>query len=96
MSEYIEELSKAIAAMHECRCEHFGTEHVREEHKGELVWEGDVEVFQLEGHPDANIAYGWGWEADAGGIDYIGILRHPPVESCGDAVRAALASGNFS
>ena len=63
MSEYIENLGKAIAVMHECRCEHFGTEHVREEHKGELVWEGDVEIFQLDGHPDANIAYGWGWEA---------------------------------
>ena len=95
MSEYIENLGKAIAAMHECRCEHFGTEHVREKHNGELVWEGNVEIFQLEGHPDANIAYGWGWEADGGKIDYIGILEVQPVAQASDAVKAALASGLF-
>ena len=95
MSEYIENLGKAIAAMHECRCEHFGTEHVREEHNGELVWEGDVEIFQLDGHPDAMTAYGWGWEVDTGDIKYIGILSVPPVESATAAVRAAVASGSF-
>ena len=95
MSEYIEELGKAIAAMHECRCEHFGAEHVREEHNGELVWEGDVEIFQLKGHSEASVAYGWGWGADDGEIDYIGILHVPPIESAKEAVKAAIASGNF-
>ena len=95
MSEYIENLGKAIAAMHECRCEHFGTEHVREEHNGELVWEGDVEIFQLHGHPDAEIAYGWGWGAETGEIDYIGVLRVPPIESPVFAVKAAISSGKF-
>ena len=95
MSEYIENLTKAIAAMHECRCEHFGTEHVREEHKGELIWESNVEIFQLEGHPDAKLAYGWGWEAVSGEIEYIGILGVGPIESAAHAVRAAFAGKVF-
>lgn len=95
MSEYLSNLRKAIEVMHDCRCEHFGTEHVREEHDGQLVWEGDVEIFQLEGHPEANVAYGWGWGGDSGAVDYIGILNVPPVESAAGAVRAAIVSGQF-
>ncbi|MDB4223819.1 hypothetical protein N9850_08600 [Granulosicoccus sp.] len=95
MSEYIKQLSKAIEVMHECRCEHFGTEHVQERHKGEIVWEGDVEIFELKDHPDAKIAYGWGWNADTGKADYIGILNVPPVESAVGAVKAAIISGQF-
>lgn len=95
MSEYIDNLMEAITAMHECRCNHFGTEHVKEEHEGELVWEGDVEIFQLEGHPKANVAYGWGWEDDQKEIQYIGILQVPPVEDAATAVRAAIASSRF-
>ena len=95
MSEYIKNLGDAIAAVHECRCSHFGTEHVREEHEGELVWEGDVEIFQLKDHPQANVAYGWGWDDDSGETQYIGVLHVPPIESTADAVKAAIASGKF-
>ena len=95
MSEYIDNLGKAITAMHECRCSHFGTEKIKEEHDGQIVWEGDVEIFQLQGHADANVAYGWGWEDCHKEIQYIGILNVPPIESAADAVRAAIASGQF-
>ena len=95
MSEYLENLMEAITAMHECRCNHFGTEHIKEEHEGKDVWEGDVEIFQLEGHPIANVAYGWGWMDDDDEIQYIGILQVPPVEDAITAVRAAIASGQF-
>jgi hypothetical protein len=95
MSEYIDNLSKAITAMHECRCSHFGTEEIKEEHDGKILWEGDVEIFQIEGHADANVAYGWGWEDGDKEIQYIGILRVLPIESPADAVKAAIASGLF-
>ena len=95
MSEYINNLSKAIAAMHNCRPIHFGSEKVTESFNGELVWSGDVEIFQIEGHPKANIAYGWAWEDEGKEIQYIGILKVPPVESPNDAVKAAIASGKF-
>ena len=95
MSEYIDNLSKAITAMHECRCSHFGTEQIKEEHEGVGIWEGPVEIFQLEGHPTANVAYGWGWTDNSDEIQYIGILHVPPIESAADAVKAAIASGQF-
>ena len=82
--------------MHNCRPIHFGSEKVTESFNGEVVWSGDVEIFQLEGHPKANIAYGWAWEDGGKEIQYIGILRAPPVESPNDAVKAAIASGQFS
>jgi len=95
MSEYIEKLTEAISAVHECRCSHFGTEHVKEEHEGEIVWDGDVEIFQLMDHPEANVAYGWGWDTGEGEIAYIGILNLPPIGQARDAVRAAIASGSY-
>ena len=95
MSEYIDNLSKAITAMHGCRCSHFGTEKIKEQHDGKDVWEGDVEIFQLKGHPDAKVAYGWGWTDSSNEIQYIGILHVPPIESAADAVKAAIASGQF-
>lgn len=94
-SEYISSLSEAISQMHECKCSHFGTEKIKEEHDGKVVWEGEVEIFQLEGHADAKVAYGWGWEDDDKEIQYIGILNVPPIESAADAVKAAIASGQF-
>ena len=82
--------------MHECGCSHFGTEQVKEEHDGSGVWEGPVEVFQLHDHPEAKIAYGWGWEDDEGEVQYIGILKAQHIESASDAVKAAIASGQFN
>lgn len=93
MSEYIQKLTEAIEAVHECRCSHFGAEHIREEHEGELIWEGDVEIFQIEGNPKANVAYGWGWDAGNGEVEFIGILHVPPIESAREAVKAAIISG---
>ena len=95
MSEYIKNLMKAITAMHECRCNHFGTEHVVEVYGAEELWKGDVEIFQLEDHPVAKIAYGWGWQDGDNEIQYIGVLQKPPVESATGAVKAAIASGAF-
>jgi len=94
-SEYIANLTEAIAAMHECRCSHFGSEKVTESFEGLDVWSGDVEVFHLEGHPKAQVAYGWGWKNQDEEIEYIGILRLPPVKTATDAVKVAIASGQF-
>ena len=81
--------------MHNCRPSHFGSEKVIETHDSKEIWSGDVEIFQIEGHPEANVAYGWAWKDGNEEIQYIGILRVPPVESPQDAVRAAIASGKF-
>lgn len=95
MSEYIDNLAQAIAAMHNCRAAHFGSEKVAESFEGLEVWSGEVEVFQLEGHPKAQVAYGFAWKDGTGVIRYIGILRLPPIQTALDAVKAAIASGQF-
>ena len=95
MSEYIERLTEAIEAVHECRATHFGSEHVVDVSGSETIWEGDVEIFHLEDHPDAKVAYGWAWEGLEGDIDYVGILKLPPVKTPLDAVKVAIASGTF-
>ncbi len=81
--------------MHNCRPTHFGSEKVTETFDGNEIWSGDVEIFQLEGHPKANVAYGWAWKDGDEEIQYIGILKVPPVASPLDAVKAAIASHQF-
>jgi len=95
MSEYIDNLMEAITAMHDCRCSHFGAEHVCEVYGGETVWDGNVEIFELQGHPTAKIAYGWAWDGEEGEPEYIGILKTPPIKTARDALKAAIVSGSF-
>lgn len=52
-------LQDAIRHLHGVESTHVETAHVREVHEGLLVWEGDIEVFQLEKHPKAKKAYAW-------------------------------------
>ena len=46
-------LQDAIRHLHGVESQHVETVHVREIHAGQLVWEGDIEVFQLVEHPKA-------------------------------------------
>src|SRR5262245_39745502 len=53
-------LIEAIKHMHGCSAKHVATEHVHERApNGETVWQGDVEAFELAGHPSAKRAYAW-------------------------------------
>jgi hypothetical protein len=85
-------LRRAIRDLHGCESNFVRSEHVRETFEGQIVWEGDVEVFALIGHPQANVAYAWAHETDAGGKRYVAVLELPPIKSAIDAVRAAVAS----
>jgi hypothetical protein len=50
-------LAEAIRHMHDCGARHIERAHVREvAPTGELVWEGDVEVFDLVEHAGAKRA----------------------------------------
>jgi hypothetical protein len=92
VSEGIENIRRAVEAMHECAATHEGSVPVKEMFGTETVWEGVVESFALSGHPKAKRCYAWSFE-DAGETRYIGVLELPPVESPQTAVRAAIASG---
>jgi hypothetical protein len=92
MSDYVTELRATIQRLHHCEASHTRTEKVREVVGGQVLFEGDVEVFALLGHDRALRCYAWGhlnenrlWEVTA-------VLAIPPVISATTAVLAAVAA----
>ena len=84
-------IKAAVEGMHSCRASYRELVHVREEYKGQPVWEGDVYVFTLEGHPTASTCYAWSSPVE--GSDrrrFFAVLHHPPVDSPQKAVRASI------
>jgi hypothetical protein len=61
---------------------------VHEVYEGKTVWQGDVEVFALTGHPKANRCYGWTYGEPE---QFITILELPPVDSAAAAVKVGVA-----
>lgn len=59
MAAYIEELKDVIRRLHGAEATHIESVPVKETFKGETVWEGVVEVFDLVGHPTAHRVYAW-------------------------------------
>lgn len=93
MSDYIAELQAVFVKLHNCDAEYVETVPVREEFQGETIWQGDVEVFDIRGHPKATRGYGWGYTtSESGGRRYFTVLELPPVDSPQTAVKAAIMS----
>lgn len=93
MSDYIAEIQSVFLKLHGCDASYVETVPVEEVFQGETVWQGDVEVFDLKGHPKATRGYGWGYvTSDSGGRRYFTILELPPVDSPQTAVKAAIMS----
>ena len=65
---------------------------VTEIFQGEIVWAGEVEVFDLIGHPKAKRAYAWSHREgkDDQGERFVTVLEIPPVVSALTAVRASI------
>ena len=49
----IERLKQVIFHLHKSDAKHIGSVPVRELFRGRTVWQGEVEVFDLTGHPKA-------------------------------------------
>lgn len=88
------ELCRAVEQIHICRATWKGSARVREEHAGEIVWEGHVELFALENHPTASICYAWEEppETEGGKPKVYTVLKVPPIKSAVDAVRASIVA----
>lgn len=85
-------LQDAIRHLHGVESRHVESVHVREEHHGELVFERDVEVFDLIGHPLAKRAYAWSEATTGAKRRFFAVLRVPPIDSAIVAVRGSLVS----
>ena len=93
MSDYIAEIQAVFLKLHGCEANYVESVPVVEEFQGETIWQGDVEVFDLVGHPKATRGYGWGYTTtDSGGRRYFTVLELPPVDSPQTAVKAAIMS----
>ena len=87
---YIQELQDVIRRLHGVHSEHVESMPVKEMFQGQTVWQGVVEVFDLEGHPTAHRIYAWAHDTDdpANPRRHVMVLHAHPVKSAQDAVRA--------
>ena len=91
-SDYLARVQVAVSQLHNCGALWRESVAVHEMFKGQTVWQGEVEVFDLHHHPKANRAYAWshsGGETEDG-ERFVTVLELPPVTSPVTAVRASI------
>jgi hypothetical protein len=90
--DYIDQVQLAVSQLHNCGATWIETVPVHEVFQGKTVWQGDVEVFRLQGHPKAKRAYGWSHLDGAKDerTRFVTVLEIPPVESAETAVRVQI------
>jgi hypothetical protein len=80
--------AKTIRDFYGCEATHRETVHVREVYRGWVFWEGEVGVFDLDGHPSAARAYVFRFEGENGAASVYPVLHAGLVDSPQSAVRA--------
>jgi hypothetical protein len=92
MTTHIEELREVIRRLHGADAAHVESVPVKETFKGETVWDGVVEVFDLHGHPTASRVYAWAHDTDNPDAPrrHVTVLHSHPIESARQAVQAAI------
>jgi len=80
--------------LHNCSATWLKSVPVKEVFRGEILWNGNVEVFDLTGHPKAKRAYGWSHTNDDDNKTerYVAVLEIPPVDSPETAVKISIYS----
>jgi hypothetical protein len=88
----LQELRRIIHELHGATATYVESVSIREMHKGKIVWDGIVEVFDLAGHPKANRIYAWSHETGdpKNPRRHVTVLHIPPVVSPQTAVQAAI------
>ena len=92
--EYLDRLQVAIQELHKCGAVHRQTVPVHEVFRGKTVWQGEVEVFDLNGHPKAKRCYAWS-HLDGPNDErtrFVAVLEIPPVVSPETAVRVQIVT----
>lgn len=91
--DYLGELKNAIYQLHGTQAVHVATVPHKEVFRGQTAWEGEVETFDITGHPKAKRCYAWGYPKDTGnGWEITTVLEIPPVTSPQTAVKASIAA----
>jgi hypothetical protein len=88
-----EALARAILDLHGCKAIWVESVPVKEVFKGETVWEGVVQVFEIQGHPKATRCYAWSYKLEGSKKrQFFTVLHQGVVDLAEKAVRAAIAS----
>ena len=83
-------MRRAVQALHGCAAEHLQSTLVHEVRDGRTLWSGQVEIFRLSGHHEADRAYAWAHD-DGSEVRYVSVLNLPPISCASDAVQTMLA-----
>ena len=84
-------LQEAVQRLHKCEAIHAKTVFVREQFQGHTLWEGEVEVFEVNGHAKAQRCFAWLQHLGSKGVRYVALLEHGLVTSPQTAVSASIA-----
>jgi len=81
--DYLDRLQVAVSQLHNCGATWRETVPVHEVFCGQTVWQGEVEVFDLTGHPKTKRCYGWSHRDGKNDETerFVTVLEIPPVES---------------
>jgi hypothetical protein len=86
----IETLKQSILENHDCTATHLQSVWVEEISTDKTLWAGQVEIFGIQGHAKATIAYGWWQEGSKAGL--VTILALTPTMDARKAIQAYLMS----
>ncbi len=89
---HIQELTDAIRELHGTEATHVETVPVVETFQGQTLWEGEVEVFDID-HPKTSRVYAWSHETgdSENPRQHITVLQIPPATTPLRAVQVAIA-----
>ena len=93
--DYIVRLQNVIRRLNGCESSYVRTVTVSESFHSfqkDIPWQGEVEVFEIHGHPQATRAYVWFCKLANEETRYVVVLEIPPVTSPQTAVQAAIAA----
>ena len=95
---YIESIQTVIQKLHGCASTWVEAVPVHEVFRGQTVWKGDVEVFNIAAHPKAKRCYAWAERKNQNdpGAKFFTVLEIPPVISAKTAVQAGIVGDSKS
>jgi hypothetical protein len=90
--ERIKLLQTAFMRGYGVEAAHVKSVPVRDTFRGQIAWEGIVDIFDIKGHPDVRRGYGWPSSEKDGEVQYTTVLGKSPIGNALSAVRAFIRS----
>jgi hypothetical protein len=88
-------LSSTIKSVHGVNARWLKSTQVQEVLNGHILWQDDVETFELIQHPEAKFCYAWSMKS-ADGIMVLTALSLDPVTSPQKAIHEAILQGKMN